>query len=128
MASKTVTDETVTTVDPGNPTADSLVTTETTALPDGTVTTKVLASDVGPISDFDAARIRSEYTALIAQQRAAGVAYGTGMPRRIQVTRAYQGHQSSENPIYAGVYFEDDPQLHGLAIYLVENQYAEYMA
>ena len=128
MAIKTVTDQTVTTTDLANPAADSLVTTETTTLPDGTVATQVSVNNVGQISDSDAARIRAEYAALIAQQRAAGVAYGSGLPRRLQVTRAYQGHQSSELPIYVGVYFEDDSQLHGLARYLVENQYAEYMA
>ena len=129
MASKDVT--TTTTSTTGDPTISGdpvVVTTDsvTTNAPTGFVTTAT------EFSEADAARIRAEYAALMAQQRARGGTGASGargvVSDRIQVTRAYQGFQSGGEQIYPGVYFDSDPELYGMAKWLVDNNYAEYMA
>jgi hypothetical protein len=47
--------------------------------------------------------------------------------RRLRVSRIYQGTKTSENAIIPGIYYEDDPFLFGLAEYLVNNAYAEWV-
>ncbi len=44
--------------------------------------------------------------------------------RTIQVLRHYQGRRTNEQVIRPGAYYDDDPELHGLADYLLENGYA----
>jgi hypothetical protein len=46
----------------------------------------------------------------------------------VQVTRCFCGVLTNERIIYPAVYFENDPLLMGLAEYLVEGQYAEWLA
>ena len=49
------------------------------------------------------------------------------LPRRLSVTRTFQGAASGENPVTPGTYYEIDPELHGLAEWLVANGYAFFL-
>ena len=47
--------------------------------------------------------------------------------RRLRINRIFQGARTQEQALIPGVYFEDDGLLYGLASWLVENAYAEWV-
>jgi hypothetical protein len=68
------------------------------------------AAEVVPYETVDASAVDSEPAA---------------KPKRtILVLRHYQGRRSNEQVIFPKAYYDDDPELYGLADYLLENGYA----